>query len=594
MADRNAQAKQLQKWLAKRPVDLAQSITIRVALRSLPYLHFAPKTWLTRYAFFALRPLLISWSAQSYPKLEWSNVAAMSIDGYDLEEAALETRKNESPVDYVVLAAVNAAQSLRILFNPPIEVIAVDAVGMADGAVEEAKKRDFKLVLTPEDVWSQVMIDQKWLTDNEKKRSIARVFSRYSIWLGSPPAELERLWHRLSSRLIMIDPNYSVWIDWYERRIRGERAAFEIPGDKGRIEDKKILRRLAEATNQDFWGKGHEYVNATLKGWLDEARERVAPAIISAEAYGVFDISGSAKAELGPIPLPVQNTNALSFRTDDEGHITIAAQALASQLRADEGARDRHQEATGEARHALGRCQGNNAAARLTGLLTNYLEAAGESIETAKPSLLVQRGERLRQELARYETFDHMLPPVADDLLLDLKGWQSAHNMMVGLDPVLVGMDTAILGPDRQPSLIPPYEIRAKSEAADEAGILADEVVQVLIEAADLAPDIPDPNNRLTVSSNEMMRNLIIEAFSVALNHPVRTGTAVVASALLSSGVVAGVVGSVSIMGSIKAAEYLVNHREWILNRLGNTPTWQALITKLVDWLEEVTPFEPK
>jgi hypothetical protein len=74
-----------------------------------------------------------------------------------------------------------------------------------------------------------------------------------------------------------IDPNYSVWIDWYERRIRGERAAFDIPGDKGRIEDKRILRRLAEATDEDFWGKGHEYVNATLKGWLDEARARVAP-----------------------------------------------------------------------------------------------------------------------------------------------------------------------------------------------------------------------------------------------------------------------------------------------------------------------------
>lgn len=40
-------------------------------------------------------------------------------------------------------------------------------------------------------------------------------------------------------------------------------------------------------------------------------------------------------------------------------------------------------------------------------------------------------------------------------------------------------------------------------------------------------------------------------------------------------------------MGCMKAAEYLVTHKEWVLARLGNTPTWQALIAKLADWLEK-------
>ena len=453
---------------------------------------------------------------------------------------------------------------------------------------------DFKPVSGERAFWQSVAADCDWLNDKRNTEHAAGELTRMLLWQSAHPTNWYRGWGVLVHQLRSIDPNYSVWIDWYERRIRGERAAFDIPGDKGRIEDRKILRRLAEATDEEFWGKGHEYVNATLKGWLDEARARVAPEIIPAEASGVLDIGGTAEAALGPPPIPAQNTNALSFRANEEGRITIDGDALASQLRSDAGARDRHEEAVSEARHALGRCQGNNAAARLTGLLTNYLAAAGENLESTKPSLLVQRGERLRQELARYEVPDHMLPPVADDLLLDLKGWQSAHNMMVGLDPVLVGMDTAILGPDRQPSLIPPDEIRQKSEAADQAGILADEVVEVLIEAANLAPEVPEPGNRLTVLSNEMMRNLFIEAFSIALNHPGKTAGGVVAGSAIFAAFGASGLGAVSVMGSIKAAEYLVNHRDWIIDRLGNTPTWQALIAKLADWLEEVTPFDRK
>jgi hypothetical protein len=330
-------------------------------------------------------------------------------------------------------------------------------------------------------------------------------------------------------------------------------------------------------------------VNPTLKGWLDEARARFALPV------GMAEEKSEALALIPAVPnMPLQNRNSISFQADADGRIAINADALADHLRADAGARDRHEEAVNEARNALNRCHGNNAAARLTGLLTNYLLAAGENLEAAKPSLLVQRGERLRQELARYEAPDHMLPPVADDLLLDLKGWLTAHNMVVGLDPVLNAMDTAMLGPDRQPALIPPDEIREKAREAEEADLLQDGVIEVVEEAADLAPAVPDADDRHTIWSTEMVRNLMIETASVALNNPATTGTVVAVGAVLSSGLAVGIVGGVSIMGSIKAAEYLVTHKEWVLARLGNTPTWQALITKLADWLEKMTPFEPK
>jgi hypothetical protein len=137
--------------------------------------------------------------------------------------------------------------------------------------------QDFKPFSGERAFWQSVTADCDWLNDKNYTEHASGELTRMLLWPSAQPTNWYRGWGVLVHQLRSLDPNYSVWIDWYERRIRGERAAFDIPGDKGRIEDKKILRRLAEATDEDFWGKGHEYVNATLKGWLDEAREKVRP-----------------------------------------------------------------------------------------------------------------------------------------------------------------------------------------------------------------------------------------------------------------------------------------------------------------------------
>jgi hypothetical protein len=347
-------------------------------------------------------------------------------------------------------------------------------------------------------LWNSVEVDCQFLIDHAEGNS-ARALATQPFWdFPSEQWDDDNLLLQFTQRLVSIDYNYKVWIDWYERRIRGERAAFDIPGDKGRVEDKKILRRLAEATDQDFWGKGHEYVNATLKGWLDEARARVAPAEAKEDVKDIRNFSGVSGGggsvfansdEVLPV-VPPQNRNALSFRTDEDGRITIDASASVDQLRTDAEARDRHSEAASEANAVLDRCRSNNAAARLTLRLENYLAAIGPSIEDTKPSLLVQRGEKLRQELAAYAAPDTLLYPIAEDILVDLKGWQSSHNIMVGLDPVLMAIDTAMLGPDRRPALIPPDEIKQFARDAQEADLLAEGTEEIIIEAADLAPTL--------------------------------------------------------------------------------------------------------
>ena len=217
-------------------------------------------------------------------------------------------------------------------------------------------------------------------------------------------------------------------------------------------------------------------------------------------------------------------------------------------------------------------------------MLENYLAATGKTLEQAKPSLIVQRGERLRQELATYELTDNFLDPIADDLRNDLIGWRTAHNMMVGLDPVLDAFDLAMLGPDSRPALMPPEEIREKLWQADAAGLLEEGDAEIVDEAIALAPTSPDASDRRTLWSIEVVRNLFSESMGIALN-PFNSDAQ--ASGLIIAS------GFKAMCGSINHAKYIVENREWILSRLGSTPTWRDLIERLADRLGNITPYQP-
>jgi hypothetical protein len=187
--------------------------------------------------------------------------------------------------------------------------------GMNDEALDAAESRVSKAL------FDAIGTDGIWLSKHSDRPKAARRLTERKLWLTEPPELWIDIWKESKRRLLESKylAHYAVWIDWYERRIRGERAAFNIPGDKGRIEDKKILRRLAEATDEDFWGKGHEYVNATLKGWLDEARARVALPPITAKASGSFDLTGDAA---GTVQTPLkQITNILQNQASPQAQI---------------------------------------------------------------------------------------------------------------------------------------------------------------------------------------------------------------------------------------------------------------------------------
>ncbi len=563
---------ELEAWLKDKPADWAQVIAARGALRVLPYpiIKDIYDEWIANYLLALIRALVISWASCNFPAHDMRSAARTAADAADYV-----SRSSATSIIYATSAAYSVTHATYAIVEAP-ELLpfiasrssahAADAAADAAGAAARAA------------VWANIDHDCNWLTSNGSSASASRRLTREPLWPVGEPEGWAEAWVSATGRLAALNQDYDVWIDWYNRRIEGYTTAFDIPGDSDRTEDKAILARLADATDEDFWDKGAAHVNTTLQGWIDDARKRV------------------ALPPVAPAPIPPQNQNAIPFSATEDGKIRIDLSRNADALRTDGDAQDRHAEAIREAKALLDRCRLSNSAARFVSGFENYLSAGGETLADLRPSLFVQRGEKLRQEIAAYEggQQDSFLEPIADDLLIDLKGWRSAHNMAVGLDPVLMRLDTAMLGPDVKPTLIAPSELHAFVADADEADILDEGVREIVDEAIDLAPAIPDANDRRTVWSVESVQNLVIEAFSVALNHPGKAVVGAAAAAVVLPKVTVFGAVAAGVTGFLPAAKFLINYRDWIETKLNNTPTWKSLFIQLCDSLQGVTPFKPK
>jgi hypothetical protein len=221
-------------------------------MRALLFMDPANDTWLARNVIRLLRANAISWSALSYPNLNLVSAIAAAA----------------AATEYTATGTYFAAKTVAALAPTAAAGYAADAASADTAFANSALKTMF---------WMGVDADCQWLTDNEKLENAAQLLSGHSLWHGPPPHNILHNWGRLQQELLKIDGSYSVWIEWFDRRIEGAVAGFYIPGDQNRQEDQQILLRLAEATNAEFWDKGAAFVNTILQGWIDEARARVDP-----------------------------------------------------------------------------------------------------------------------------------------------------------------------------------------------------------------------------------------------------------------------------------------------------------------------------
>jgi hypothetical protein len=475
---------ELRAWLKDKPADWAQVIAARAALRVMPYAFAGSDVghWVEYLAFPLLWKLFISWSALNFPAHDMvaAIAAAQDYASDSVFVASSEYADTSAYADAACLATYAAIETNNV--SSAAKAASIFATAKAEAWDKSAGN------VNAAAIWANVSHDCRELENAANITTASQLQTHKKLWPVEPPVSWLDASILAVIRLCELGEGYPVWIDWYERRIRGERAAFDIPGDTDRKEDKAILARLADATNEDFWDKGAAYVNTTLQDWIDEARARAAPPAAD--------------------PAP-QNPDAIVWESDGESRIGVNLQAGVDQLDTSEEAQDRHAEAVNEALAARSLCENSNAALEIKDLLDRYITAMGQSIEASRPGLLVQRGEKLRQKLSsRLADGDRSdFGPLPDQVRDALRSWQSAHNAFVGLDSALARRDSALFGPDARRGLVGPDDIRAIAASAQATGILQPGARETLDEAADIAPVSPDPEDRRSRWSSETAKN---------------------------------------------------------------------------------------
>jgi hypothetical protein len=493
---------ELGSWLADKPTDWGQVIAARAALRAFPYLNDASTEWQKNQISGPLRALLVSWTARNAPSIKLNPGAAKAAAIAADLTVRKPKRKNNTNVVLAIDAAYLAALSTTMVSIRNVsQAVKSSAEAAANFVHNEHQDVDNLEIVSdfPNNIhgmvlgsmWKDVSDDCHWLASEGKPKQAARRLANRKLSLSGYSIAWDKEWKKLESQLLSINPNYSVWIDWYERRIRGERAAFDIPGDKGRIEDKKILRRLAEATDEDFWGKGHEYVNATLKGWLDEARERVAPTPpILAEASGTFEITGSATVEVGPLPSPPQDLGAITYGVNEQGKLDrlpnsdqVHLRDVADQRRAYSDLREAAAELSAE---------GQRLGQRLTRALDRFLRSLPNHFDNAEAYLVwrdanaLRRLHRAHREATKTPEPDEakLEPVIAESLggLLDL------YNNFAFADDGLRAKDEARISPQERVNA----EVEAKAAAPLIDAILATPQIATPEALDDIAADAED------------------------------------------------------------------------------------------------------
>ena len=302
----------LKEWLKDKPVDWAQVIAGRAALRVMPHAltPLVNDHWVEENSLVLFRGTAIAWAARNFTTHNMGQAVHTAGAAFDAARSAAGILGN--------ITALNAV-------NYAIRA-ALGAYAVADAA-RAARALDLEIRIASADVWNNISADCDRLRTASDGTTTAIHLTQEPLWLRDEPKGWLFRWESSSQRLLMLNPSYQVWIDWYNRRITGEDAAFDIPGDTGRVEDKKILIRLADATDEDFWGKGATHVNTTLHSWIDDARERVAVPPDELEPQNEEDIRALAARVASPVVVGTNNQLDVMPNAEFDGqtdHVDLA------------------------------------------------------------------------------------------------------------------------------------------------------------------------------------------------------------------------------------------------------------------------------
>lgn len=544
-----ANSDHLQGWLSDKPAGWSRTIAVRAALRSLPMVAFSEHLRGELTGSLALPSfgcIALAWGATRWERPDFaaarSPALLASLGGRDASSLAPDSRNatqwmRAAEAAYATVAALKCA-AVDDFYEPTFVVYssASDAVVNAVAASGDVV-RDWP---NKHDIWHATEADAVALD-----QGLSVLTS--PLWYGSSPEWFEAAFEGARQWLEM-DEGWGVWLDWLQRRIDGSSNAFGL-ADTG---DARVIGQLA-AQGRGFWELSPAECNAALASWIEAA---------------AIDLH---EPDPEPEPEP-QNPIALVFRDSQDGRIDIDATEGAEDVVNDPESADRHCALCEAIERALPHCQGN-AAVALRERLVRLREALGDSIREIRPSLVVLYGSAVREDVAMridapagsdMDTLFEPTKPFVEEVV-------SAINMLIGLDPALSAKELARQGPEAASVQIDPEEVGQVLQQAEVLKILTQAAHDAIQTAIDVAPAIPDADDRRSRSLTESARNFVRK----------------VAQSLWRYSQAAGVIATLPVTLYTFGHFLLTNEATWLRWFAGN-PTMVAVIRYLADFLRKL------
>jgi hypothetical protein len=309
--------KNLERWLADKPREVAVAIAARAALRVSPELRalflLLEYSESVREPQDILSPLLraslMSWVAANCPTYR--------IDDKTARTASAEAANAASAIHSAASAdAANSAAGRRT-YGAWARVAAIDAADVAvaaarSHAVADAAAGAFvadAVVHDRADAWRAVSSDIAMIEGEGIAGFVGNLLATQPLWPGEPPDWALEHWQALKSELLSLDQDWDVWTRWYEDRLYGRpfNEALEVARVSEIAEEewkqgpavvnariKEIEARfrndasLEEALDamagHDRWGAGKRYFERRVAG--DESDEEVAADVQTAQLHG--------------------------------------------------------------------------------------------------------------------------------------------------------------------------------------------------------------------------------------------------------------------------------------------------------------------
>lgn len=253
----------LKNWLLNKPSRWAVIIATRVALRAVPFLlHSFDSSELragqsSDVLLQVFRAIALPFAVGSYPETG----KGLSYAANAAANAAFATANSVHAAN----AAVHAANAAAHAANAAVDA-AIDAAVNASVCAADADAAAWK--------W---LSDDLELLENDTKLNALII---RALWGDNEEVWPEQKWRELRQRLLALDSNWNVWVNWYEDRLVGRNTA-GLSNDLAQELDLKIARQ-----DNKWWTRAPGTVNASIERWTVDAKKKV-PQIVAEDQSGV-------------------------------------------------------------------------------------------------------------------------------------------------------------------------------------------------------------------------------------------------------------------------------------------------------------------